>query len=104
MNQLTYKSIAHESIAVSTVAKKFTVATYQLAANKNLQADRARICVITNDIYLQTDGTDADNTGIVIKAGTIYDVIGFDEIRRCSMVRVSADATVNVIYGMSVGG
>lgn len=91
-----------ETIAVSTTAKNLTATKLRTqigSSYQNTGAVAALLTVETNSIRYTLDGTTATaSVGHVLAAGDTLLVTGMGNLSRLSMIRVSADASVEVTY------
>lgn len=90
---------AHESITVSSVAKKLTFATFSPAPTTGRTAERALITTETDAIRYTYDGTTpTSSVGHLLPSGTVMVLAGYGNISRFQAIRVTTDATIKVSY------
>ena len=95
--EVAVDSFAHETIAVSNVAKGLTVATFSPASGPGAQG--AIIAVEGNDVRFWTDGTDPTATvGVLAVVGATITLNGQNDLRGFRVIRKTLDATLSVIY------
>lgn len=90
-------SFAHETIAVSNVAKGLTVATFSPASGPGAQG--ALIAVEGGAVRFWTDGTDPTAAvGVPAVAGQTITLDGQNMLRGFRVIRQTVDVTLSVIY------
>ena len=96
-------SFAHETIAVSNVAKGLTVATFSPASGPGAQG--ALIAVEGGAVRFWVDGTDptvavgdVPATGMPAAAAQTITLNGQNSLRGFRVIRQTVDATLSVIY------
>ena len=97
-----YLWAARERITVSNTAVGFTDATFKPTTGdrKGICANIAKCNVESADIRYRQDGTDpTSNIGRYAYETETFYIIGTDNIKKFSAIRVSSDATLDVEYG-----
>lgn len=94
-----YSPVGFQKLAVSSTAVGFTL---PVTAHNTSNTDWTRAAIFTVEtaqVRFRVDGTDPDSTtGILLKPGDLVQITNTDMLAHFKVIRVSADATLQIHY------
>lgn len=91
--------MSRERLVVTNAEKVLTPSKYLAQTPKGFKASAAKVTVSADTIMVTEDGTVPTTiVGSPLYAGDIYYLIGYQAIANFKAIRVTTDATIDVVY------